>query len=741
MGTHPSCPAPTPQVTAKVWADSLDEDLAHGVNAADQRSQFLIGKATKLDSGGIRPWSSDPTRRGTLNLATATFNGVALGGDRADGMALFSADFGNWSFHSYVGILSGTNLGAPLTQTIGSAKWVGSWRTGNVYNDLRVSFCEDNVGTHPSCPAPTPQVTAKVWVDSFDEDLAHGVNAADQRSQFLIGKATKLDSGGIRPWSSDPTRRGTLNLATATFNGVALGGDRADGMALFSADFGNWSFHSYVGILSGTNLGAPLTQTIGSAKWVGSWRTGNVYNDLRVSFCEDNVGTHPECPTPTPQVTAKVWADSFDEDLAHGVNAADQRSQFLIGKATKLDSGGIRPWSSDPTRRGTLNLATATFNGVALGGDRADGMALFSADFGNWSFHSYVGILSGTNLGAPLTQTIGSAKWVGSWRTGNVYNDLRVSFCEDNVGTHPSCPAPTPTEVTAKVWADSFDEDLAHGVNAADQRSQFLIGKATKLDSGGIRPWSSDPTRRGTLNLATATFNGVALGGDRADGMALFSADFGNWSFHSYVGILSGTNLGAPLTQTIGSAKWVGSWRTGNVYNDLRVSFCEDKVGTHPSCPAPQVTAKVWADSFDEDLAHGVNAADQRSQFLIGKATKLDSGGIRPWSSDPTRRGTLNLATATFNGVALGGDRADGMALFSADFGNWSFHSYVGILSGTNLGAPLTQTIGSAKWVGSWRTGNVYNDLRVSFCEDNVGTHPSCPAPTPTPGNRQGLGG
>ncbi len=637
-------------------------------------------------------------------------------------MALFSADFGNWSFHSYVGILSGTNLGAPLTQTIGSAKWVGSWRTGNVYNDLRVSFCEDNVGTHPSCPAPTPtptEVTAKVWVDSFDEDLAHGVNAADQRSQFLIGKATKLDSGGIRPWSSDPTRRGTLNLATATFNGVALGGDRADGMALFSADFGNWSFHSYVGILSGTNLGAPLTQTIGSAKWVGSWRTGNVYNDLRVSFCEDNVGTHPSCPAPTPtptEVTAKVWVDSFDEDLAHGVNAADQRSQFLIGKATKLDSGGIRPWSSDPTRRGTLNLATATFNGVALGGDRADGMALFSADFGNWSFHSYVGILSGTNLGAPLTQTIGSPKWVGSWRTGNVYNDLRVSFCEDNVGTHPSCPAPTP-QVTAKVWVDSFDEDLAHGVNAADQRSQFLIGKATKLDSGGIRPWSSDPTRRGTLNLATATFNGVALGGDRADGMALFSADFGNWSFHSYVGILSGTNLGAPLTQTIGSAKWVGSWRTGNVYNDLRVSFCEDKVGTHPECPAPtpQVTAEVWADSFDEDLAHGVNAADQRSQFLIGKATKLDSGGIRPWSSDPTRRGTLNLATATFNGVALGGDRADGMALFSADFGNWSFHSYVGILSGTNLGAPLTQTIGSAKWVGSWRTGNVYNDLRVSF--------------------------
>ncbi len=49
-------------------------------------------------AGGLDLGSSDPTRRGTLSLATATPNGVALGGDRADGMALFSADFGNWSF-------------------------------------------------------------------------------------------------------------------------------------------------------------------------------------------------------------------------------------------------------------------------------------------------------------------------------------------------------------------------------------------------------------------------------------------------------------------------------------------------------------------------------------------------------------------------------------------------------------------------------------------------------------------
>ena len=35
------------------------------------------------------------------------------------------------SYHSYAGILSGTNLGTPLTDTQGSAKWIGSFKHGS----------------------------------------------------------------------------------------------------------------------------------------------------------------------------------------------------------------------------------------------------------------------------------------------------------------------------------------------------------------------------------------------------------------------------------------------------------------------------------------------------------------------------------------------------------------------------------------------------------------------------------
>ena len=72
-----------------------------------------------------------------------------------------------------------------------------------------------------------------------------------------------------------------------------------------------------------------------------------------MSFCENNAG-NPACPTPeptvtevtTPQVTAKVWADSFHLPLAHGVTA-DLRTQFLIGKETDLDNGGIAPYRTN----------------------------------------------------------------------------------------------------------------------------------------------------------------------------------------------------------------------------------------------------------------------------------------------------------------------------------------------------------------------------------------------------------
>ncbi len=166
----------------------------------------------------------------------------------------------------------------------------------------------------------------------------------------------------------------------------------------------------------------------------------------------------------------------------------------------------------------------------------------------------------GDNNYRPIRRTACTDNPFATRCAGDAYNDLRVSFCDKvaNAG-NPACPQPTP-QVTAKVWADSFDEDLAHGATADDTESQFLIGRETDLDTGDVGVNRYNPLMN--LNLADATFNGVALGGDRADGVAFFAAArANNGRYYSYAGILSGTNLGAPLTDTIGSAKWIGSFR------------------------------------------------------------------------------------------------------------------------------------------------------------------------------------
>ncbi len=116
------------------------------------------------------------------------------------------------------------------------------------------------------------------------------------------------------------------------------------------------------------------------------------------------------------------------------------------------------------------------------------------------------------------------------------------------------------------------------------------------------------------------------MGGDRADGAAFFAAGRANdGGYYSYAGILSGTNLGAPLTDTEGSAKWIGSYRFGGSFPTdfvLNVSF-----GTGDG--AGEIEALVQT--------HDVNNVDYHRDYHI--AGEFDDTGVitgRAW------RGTFN---------------------------------------------------------------------------------------------------
>ena len=63
----------------------------------------------------------------TLNLATTTFDGLALGGEGDDGVAFFRGAIGGTNYN-YAGVFEDTDLGMPLTNTAGTtAVWNGSF--------------------------------------------------------------------------------------------------------------------------------------------------------------------------------------------------------------------------------------------------------------------------------------------------------------------------------------------------------------------------------------------------------------------------------------------------------------------------------------------------------------------------------------------------------------------------------------------------------------------------------------
>ena len=126
-------------------------------------------------------------------------------------------------------------------------------------------------------------------------------------------------------------------------------------------------------------------------------------------------------------------------------------------------------------------------------------------------------------------------------------NDVENMDVNDNVAENmDACPMgevriegkcqPVEGHVTARVWVQSFDTPLATAPNPTDTENKFLQGTATGLNDGGYITDSA-----GILTLASNN-----LGGDARDGIAFFLATPASTIFY-YAGILSTTNLGAPL--------------------------------------------------------------------------------------------------------------------------------------------------------------------------------------------------
>ena len=251
---------------------------------------------------------------------------------------------------------------------------------------------------------------------------------------------------------------------------------------------------------------------------------------------------------------------------------------------------------------------------------------------------SFVGLLPTTNLGAPLPSTTADATWAGRYYHGANREIHDIDFNID-FGTGEIEATDIQGNITTK-----FDLDFtAEGVITGD----VIINPDTEPDTAEARGLIGE--------------QGLVGGFANTDDVGIWGANF----FGGFVAVPP------------------------------------DPCIALDNCPA---NAAAWLRSFKGDDALPTTPATTdtpRHGFLQGGATTLDFGSLRSSNGSTPIVRTLNLKDATYGGVALGGDKEDGIAYFEARIGGADV-GFAGILSGTNLGAPLPAYVADTEPVAVW---------------------------------------
>ncbi len=362
--------------------------------------------------------------------------------------------------------------------------------------------------------------------------------------------------------------------------------------------------------------------------------TNGLYNNARKAVCKAGFD-HPDCATDTytttsDNVTTASWLYSFYKD--NGVvpptepDTIRPRSQFLQGTANGLDNGDVEiRIDRGESRYDSLNLNTVTFDGVELGGDAADGVAFFEGVDRKW----YAGIFSGTDLGEPLVRPTEEADMTAKWY--GQFND-RIDFQAD------------------------FTLEIDFNAGSTDG----TVG-----------------TVEAFVNLSGDILYYLLKGDFDDNGVISGTAELGWFQNHNRIdSYIMHTSV---LTGLIGAEGAVGVFDSGGF-----VAVPKEDVSFDPN-----VKFSDWVRSFDNPRYPTVRSDEtQQTRFMQGTATGLNAG----YRAVPQ---TLTLAD-----VRTDREIADGVAYMSRIRGGYYnpqtrspdpiiIHHFAGLLSGTNLGAPL----------------------------------------------------
>ena len=366
-----------------------------------------------------------------MNLYNARYDGVAIGGDAEDGIDFLTETATSITgflqalgggrnedtriitetrFH-YAGILSGTDLGVPVSTTDPTAIWNGSFRTDDARYpvDFRLTV---TFGTTDGTRT----------ISAFVKDTATLTGAGANDYYLLAG--TYTDAGVIT---------GTVNYGEFTGGERnAPTGDRTPGTikGLIGVEGAVGVFISDAAESTVTNkITSTITFTNGyvggfvaSASLSSAERV--LYNDWFENFDDPTTGGVHETPSLRAEVTG--------EDDVSGDDTFTNQFLAIHEGETALDERGV----GTVTQRGTLTLANDADSGVSFFGN---GITFVDGTPPSAIGNSYAGLLSGTDLGAPINNADQVGDWKGQFKSvGGYYyadpirTDTRVETALDD---------------------------------------------------------------------------------------------------------------------------------------------------------------------------------------------------------------------------------------------------------------------------------------------------------------------
>ena len=403
---------------------------------------------------------------------------------------------------------------------------------------------------------------------------------------------------------------------------------------------------------------------------------GAYFESSKNPYCETN-------PTEAPCVnTADLPTYPATPD------ATTRKNEFLAATATGFADGatnGIMIGAPPTIPLAPPNVVTVKFADAdtATGGAALFGGELYSGEAGSETgtgndFY-YAGILAGTNLGAPITETITTAvRWTGDFRvvafdgdfTENIVSNFGVNITFDGAKGTVNTDFAVGTVGTAFSIDGDFD---ANGIITGT----VAYGQATEAGGNVVRNYPHHFYSPGTLSGIIGQ-NGV---------VGVFHSDNANVEAGSTATPYSGGFVAAP--PVVNTAAWLGSFTGGEAL---------------PTTP---------------DIA--TQAPTRKNQFLQGTTTGFaDGANTNIRETFGVQRQDIAIQTLTFanTDTATGGVAFFGGALYNSGENTGTHFYYAGILAGTNLGAPITETITSAKWMGKIRAISNVGEAQRTAADD-----------------------